>query len=307
MKRIFIAVFLSFMSLQVAFCSSLPFGTSCGADAGATVTAGSPNYTNSDVTSSCGSVFATNSSSILVPIGEGLVGSFNQQAEANASASAQLGILGAKGSVSASSTPSSYTYDDNGQPVQTNNTYTAEANAGGGSLWFDVLINPNPFPEQLGLGTMADAIYGGTGLGEFTAQYDAFPYLCDRLGCQLGTQLYLPEYVTNEASRSWSDLTTVQLDPFGLLYVQGNLLVSAGVGYTGFDPGSFAVMDGSATAGFYVDVLTPGGSYTTASGHVYSESALGGNTVPEPSTLILLATGMAGTLAGGRAKTKGRT
>ncbi|GEM_PF-4539138 len=44
------------------------------------------------------------------------------------------------------------------------------------------------------------------------------------------------------------------------------------------------------TAGFYIDVVTPGGAFTTSSGHSYATVSA----VPEPSTWMFLTAGVLG-------------
>ncbi|MGI4788604.1 MAG: hypothetical protein ACRYFS_07115 [Janthinobacterium lividum] len=95
---------------------------------------------------------------------------------------------------------------------------------------------------------------------------------------------------------------TVQAYVGEQLYLFGNLgstTGSSGVDYAGT---TFATGDAGDTAHFYIDSLTPGVSYTTASGQSYSLPAA----VPEASTTVsfglLLAFGMGGVVVAARKK-----
>ena len=78
-----------------------------------------------------------------------------------------------------------------------------------------------------------------------------------------------------------------------LTWFYSELDLLAGVGPVGGSDAATA--DFSSTGRLFVDVLTPGGSYTTASGHVYSSIPTSG--LPEPSSLGLAGLGAALTIA----------
>jgi len=87
-------------------------------------------------------------------------------------------------------------------------------------------------------------------------------------------------------SKTLSLATTVGAD----IPVEGQLNISASVTGTN-DVGPTTANVDPPTSGFFIDSLTPGASYTTASGHTYFSPT---TSVPEPSSLSLLGLGVTG-------------
>jgi hypothetical protein len=77
-------------------------------------------------------------------------------------------------------------------------------------------------------------------------------------------------------------------------FFHSELDLGAGVGPVGGSDATTA--DFSSTGRLFVDVLTPGASYTTASGRVYSSTVT--SAVPEPGTVGLVVLGVALMIAG---------
>jgi hypothetical protein len=77
--------------------------------------------------------------------------------------------------------------------------------------------------------------------------------------------------------------------------IGADLIVSAASDITAIQPGSAASLDSSHTSHFFVEVLTPGVSYTSDSGQIYDlahEEPTSVPRVPAPSTGLLLGSGI---------------
>ena len=105
----------------------------------------------------------------------------------------------------------------------------------------------------------------------------------------------LPEIILKEGNTDFTGLPPVTEDGIvsfangGTVQITSQLLVSStgGPNVPGADTTS---ADFTSTGRFFIDVLTPGASYTTASGRIYSASAPGG--VPEPPSITLVILGL---------------
>jgi len=76
--------------------------------------------------------------------------------------------------------------------------------------------------------------------------------------------------------------------------IEGALTLNAAAYAGGIQGGGIGTASIDPSAGFYIDSETAGASYTTASGTNYETPA---SSVPEPSSLLLLAAGLLGLLA----------
>lgn len=130
----------------------------------------------------------------------------------------------------------------------------------------------------------------------------------DKSNCQAAAQInlhsstqpaLLPEIVLKEGNTDFTRLPPVTEDGVvsftngSTVQISSQLLVSsdAGPALPGADTTSSDFM---STGRFFIDVLTPGASYKTASGHVYSAVP---SAVPEPAGIALVLLGL-GAIAG---------
>jgi hypothetical protein len=103
-----------------------------------------------------------------------------------------------------------------------------------------------------------------------------------------------------QGTQTFTVPTTVGAD----LPVEGQLNVVAGASGFNVDfSASTAAVDPPSSV-FYIDSLTPGASYTTASGNTYFTPASG---VPEPGTLLLFGAGLLGVIGATRRKWLGKS
>jgi PEP-CTERM motif len=302
------------------------FGASCnGANASVNVSTQDPSGLVTDTTvndaGSCGA--STQNSSIVTVIEDDQPFSFAQTGSSSASARAGLGSLGARASADASSTPQSYTFtNSNGAAQSVDDAAHAVASAGASAMWFDTFTNPNQDTLELQLFSVFDGSTSGPG-GHVSAQTTAI----FQVGCSSSPFSF---FGTCDSVVPIGDGTIVWLDPGAVMQVSAQLgagataasgLISCGlVGqcFIGAPPPTYVAPNSSTaeafnTLGFYINVVggcglfacdIPGETYNTGSDHVYSLDALNAssNPAPEPSSLLLFGSGLAGLAAWGRRK-----
>lgn len=228
--------------------------------------------------------------------------SFAQGAQTSASASAGMGSLHAFSHSTATSTPKSYFYTANsGESVAIDNTYRAYGASAASSYWYDEIVVRQgaqygrvvlKFTLTLsgsegvspGIAGMAD-IYSRLIVDDDRGVLD-YTVSLDQAGSTYVTAGFWPGTVI----RLYGDLTARTEVRAGGRYQLGN-----GLWVTGnYIPSAEASANAANTAGFYVDVLTDGASYTSASGHSYVTA------VPEPASAWLMSLGALLLLGGAR-------
>lgn len=226
--------------------------------------------------------------------------SFAQGAQTSASASAGLGSLHAFSHSAATSTPKSYTYTANsGESVAIDNVYRAYSTSAASSYWYDEIVVQQGaqygrvvLKFTLTLSGSEGVTPGIAGSADISSRLivdddrGALDYTVslDEQGSSFVTAGFWPGTVI----RLYGDLTARTDVRAGGRYQLGN-----GVWVTGnYIPTAEATANAANTAGFYVDVLTDGASYTSASGHSYVTA------VPEPATAWLLGLGTLALLGG---------
>jgi len=243
---------------------------------------------------SCGGQ-ATSSGTVYVDAEEGRRFSFSQGALAGASASAGGGALHAYARARASSDPMSYVYvNEQGETRQVNNVYLARSESQATSYWRDTITVNMPsgyvpnvvlnFHLQLSASKALSGAGGGSVNAWLFVDHPRYP------GLDMQLQLTGADLVGGVA-RTERSAGGFQ---WGVFDIQASLGASAsawagrqtaGGNYVAW---SEATADASNTAGFWIEVATPGVTLSSASGHDYSSPP-----VPEPSSALLLGSGVA--------------
>ena len=278
--------------------SALPlgFGTGCAVNGSSGAAGGSPDalvYDTHTLSGGCGGGQARSTGTVGVPVrtDNGLsIHTFTQLAETSASARAGLGGLGVLSSSSASSTPQAYLYLLGGAGHITENFYAARGNSSALSYWHDLLTvggtpNANGFVVlnfSLDLhGQTFASLFGASGARILSRFFydDGFRFLGHLELTQPGT-----------ISQTIGFLPGQQVQLRGDLHAMTGAFAGRSRPQADYVSSSNAVADAWNSADFHIDVLTPGGSYSTLSGASYLTGAV--NQVPEPSTWILFASGL---------------
>lgn len=213
--------------------------------------------------------------------------SFAQHGLTQSSANAGFASLHAYSHSAAQGTPKEWWYTDSeGQSQVIANQYTGYGWSNANAWWFDQLT-----VEQ---GT---APYGRIYL-RYTIQLHGSE---TTFGPTARAEIYAR--LSLDDDRNWSDGSrmldtpgTVSFDvgyyPGTVVKVVGDLGVmtearAGGIGYYSYVAEAEAFANAANSAGFQIEVLTPGASYTTASGLSYTTM------VPEPRSAVLMALGLA--------------
>lgn len=263
------------------------FGTTCSISGSTVAQQGNPGLLTGDVQTFSGACDSGNAAShgrVDVPVqtkdGQNLY-PFTQNAVSSATATGNLGSLGVYANAQADSTPASYLYTapDDSTGIE-ENLYTVDGRASAMSSWHDTITvggttNANGFVvlkfsmELHGItsvsladsatATIASRFFindfaqnNGQLLGLFEPGATA-----DTIGFRPGQEIQL-----------YGDVTATATALAGQKYVCGGFQCSSQVA-VGYYPNSNAVADAANTAGFHVDIMTPGGTYSSLSGQNY--------------------------------------
>jgi hypothetical protein len=228
--------------------------------------------------------------------------SFAQGARTAANASAGLGVLHAFSTSATTSTPKSYIYTTNsGETAAIDNEYLAYGTSAASASWYDqITVNQGAqygrvvlkFTLALsGNAGVTPSTAGSAGiLARFIADDDR--NVSDRTLSLSddGTVSFTAGYWPGTVIKLYGDLSATTQVRAGGKYQLPNGWWATG----NYIPTAEATANAANTAGFQVEVLTEGGSYTSASGHSYVTA------VPEPSSAALMGLGAACLLVRGR-------
>ena len=218
-----------------------------------------------------------------------------------------MGSLGVRSVSDATSTPQAYLYQSNG-PGITENRFGASANSLASTYWFDTftvggVTSPNGF-VILQFSMDLHGLTSASALG-------ASSRLLSRLLLSDGNRYFSDEILSLSDAGILS--TTIGFHSFAQFSLMGLLEAQsdARAGWLGtqYTSATNAAADAFNTSNFHIDVLTPGGTYSSLSGHNYVTAIAdpgGGGSVPEPGTAWLLSSALFA-LLGAQRKRKPRT
>jgi hypothetical protein len=274
-------------------------GTSCYSEGYTMAHGGTPNELADNArrwTSGCGnSIESRGQVDVLVDASSTNVHSFYQQSRASAEGAASIGTLHAASFSSAKSDPMRHIYtSSSGSTLQTDNAYRASASASITTEFHDVLTIGGRGNEagfvvlQFTLALSGAASIDSLGYGK--ALITANLYIDDD---------HRPDiYHIASLNQAGSVSTTIGFRPGWSVQIQGVLSavteMRAGRECTifscpplpgGYNADGLALANASNTAGIYIDVLTPTGTFASLSGASYVAP------VPEPQSAWLFAFG----------------
>lgn len=238
---------------------------------------------------------ATSSGTVYVDAEEGRRFSFSQGALAGASASAGAGALHAYAQARASSDPMAYVYvNEQGETRQVDNVYLARSEAQATSHWHDTITVNMPIgyvPNVvLNFHLKLSGSTAVSGAGEAAVNAWLFVDHPRYPGLDIAMQLTGGDLVSGMAQTERS----AGGFQWGVFDIDASLGASAsawagrqtaGGNYVAW---SEATANAANTAGFWIEVMTPGVTLSSASGHDYTSLP-----IPEPSSALLLGCGAA--------------
>jgi len=250
---------------------------------------------NPSINQQFGCPVTTNASATdTIVAGEGQIATFAQAASATVGGSVSPGLISLSGTASASSTPGSYVFLEPDATVNNNEIASAEAQAQ--ASWTDSFTVNGPSNTTVDLlFTMTfDSIVSSTGFDE------SAPIASDDLSVN-NTGVIFINHTPTVGSSTAVGTFDYEVQTGSSFSVQNTLLIDTGTVCAGglfsncdepdiYVPTSSGVVDASHTGLVFVQDLTPGTSFATASGFNYAPVS----TTPEPSSLLLLGTGLLG-------------
>ncbi len=303
---IFAAIFLG--GVEAAWALPVGFGTSCTISGRSSAELGNPGVLSSDVhtfSGACGSNQTTSTGRVDVPvqtIGGPNLYSFTQNASASAAATASQGSAGAVAASQADSFPQAYVYTTTSNTGGiAENLYRTDARSSATSLWYDqITVGGTPNANGYVVLEFTLDLHGSTSV---------FP--ADGASASIAARFFLDDgyryssYQLLGLAEPGTVSQTIGFRPGQQVQLYGDLMATAsalaGQKYTsvcngylcyerasGYFPSSSAVADAFNTAGFHIDVLTPGGLYSSLSGASYLTA------VPAPAAVWLLGSGLLG-------------
>jgi hypothetical protein len=280
------------------------FGSSCSVSGSAAAETGDANGTSQNVQlllPGCGSQVSSTGEVVENVFTDGGLSQFrfDQTADTSAIARAQMGSLGVRSVSDATSIPQAYLYQLNGVGAITENRFGASANSLASSYWFDTFtVGGVTSPNGFVILKFSIDLHGQTSASALGA------------GSRLLSRLLLSDGVRYNSFEilSLSDAgtlsTTIGFHSFSQFSLMGLLEAQSGAraGWLGteYTSAANATADALNTSDVYVDVLTPGGTYSSLSGHDYFTPT---SSVPEPGEVWLLSAGLL-VLIGARRKRK---
>ncbi|MEZ5566547.1 MAG: PEP-CTERM sorting domain-containing protein [Gammaproteobacteria bacterium] len=237
---------------------------------------------------------------------------FSQSGSSSASGVASTGSLGANASGTAASTPMSYFYTDLlGNGGASDNNY--QASAGGSTnaqFWDTLIINPAPGArpgDKVEFQFTLDLHGNGSVAGNGYVTVNSSLNIRQGFLGGAGGGLNLSDAGTTSvilALDAYTPFTPYEVSLSGLLDLTVNALAGRALGcsvpniwcttdqsqYGDYYGDSSAIGSYGSTASFYIDVLTPGASFTSESGATYRNVSV----VPAPAAVWLLGSGLLG-------------
>ena len=276
------------MALPVGFASSCSVSGSASAQDGKADLP--PIYNTQTLSAGCGSQVSANGQVVANVFTDGGLSQFrfDQTANTSANAKASLGSLGVLAKSDSTSTPQAYLYQSGGVGGITENRFLAAANSLASTYWYDTftlggVTSPNGF-VILRFSMDLHGLTSASALG-------AHATLLSRLLLDDGNRYFGDAILSLSDSGTLS--TTIGFHSFsqfslmGLLEAQSDSQ-SGWLGNAGYTSASNAAADAFNTSDFHIDVVTPGGTYSSLSGQSYLTPLVDPGTIPEPGTAWLL-------------------
>ena len=191
-----------------------------------------------------------------------------------------MGSLGVRSVSDATSTPQAYLYQSNG-PGITENRYQASANSLASTYWFDTFtVGGVTSPNGFVILRFSMDLHGQTSASALGAS----SRLLSRLLLSDGSRYFSDEILSLSGAGILS--TTIGFRSFAQFSLMGQLEAQsdARAGWLGteYTSATNAAADAFNTSDFHIDVVTPGGTYSSLSGQNYLTTIADPGPVPVP-------------------------